>query len=210
MSTTEVGITRIGQIQIRAGDVERAANFYENVLGLKLLFKASPGLAFFDCGGVRLMLERPAKAEFDHASSILYFAFPTYTSHARLREKGVRFEDALTLSWHDRHRPLDCAREQGACFLCLAYKGRSLTAKCVEDFRRERRERLSARVGTDYTPIGADVARTLLAYGTAASPPRRPKAAVPTRPDARIMIPCLPGRHGRSDNPGRICLGAKR
>jgi methylmalonyl-CoA/ethylmalonyl-CoA epimerase len=94
MSTTEVGITRIGQIQIRAGDVERAANFYENVLGLKLLFKASPGLAFFDCGGVRLMLERPARAGFDHASSILYFAVPDIqASHARLREKGVRFED---------------------------------------------------------------------------------------------------------------------
>ena len=64
MSTTEIGITGIGQIQVRAGDVERAASFYENVLGLKLLFKAPPGLAFFDCGGVRLMLESPAKTEF--------------------------------------------------------------------------------------------------------------------------------------------------
>jgi methylmalonyl-CoA/ethylmalonyl-CoA epimerase len=94
MSTTEIGITRIGQIQIRTGDVERAANFYENVLGLKLLFKAPPGLAFFDCGGVRLMLEVPAKAEFDHASSILYFAVPDIrAAHTRLKEKGVCFED---------------------------------------------------------------------------------------------------------------------
>lgn len=94
MSTTEIGITRIGQIQIRAGDVERAANFYENVLGLKLLFKAPPGLAFFECGGVRLMLDRPAKPEFDHASSILYFAVPDIrAAHARLKEKNVLFED---------------------------------------------------------------------------------------------------------------------
>ena len=94
MSTTEVGITRIGQIQIRAGDVERAANFYENVLGLKLLFKAPPGLAFFDCGGVRLMLERPTKAAFDHGGSILYFAVPDIqAARARLKEKSVRFED---------------------------------------------------------------------------------------------------------------------
>src|SRR5947207_13029112 len=68
-----IGISRLGQIQIPTHDVERAANFYEQVLGLKLLFKAPPGLAFFDCGGVRLMLDRPEKPEFDHPSSILYF-----------------------------------------------------------------------------------------------------------------------------------------
>jgi methylmalonyl-CoA/ethylmalonyl-CoA epimerase len=74
--------------------VERAAEFYEKVLGLKLLFKAPPGLAFFDCGGVRLMLDRPEKPEFDHASSILYFAVPDIKSaHAGMKGKGVKFED---------------------------------------------------------------------------------------------------------------------
>jgi len=88
------GITRLGQIQIRTHDVERAAEFYENVLGLRLLFKAPPGLAFFDCGGVRLMLDRPEKQEFDHASSILYFSVSDIKSaHGGLKEKGVRFED---------------------------------------------------------------------------------------------------------------------
>jgi methylmalonyl-CoA/ethylmalonyl-CoA epimerase len=88
------GIARLGQIQIRALDVERAADFYEKVLGLKLLFKAPPGLAFFDCGGVRLMIDRPEKPEFDHPSSILYFAVPDIKSaYAGLREKNVRFED---------------------------------------------------------------------------------------------------------------------
>jgi methylmalonyl-CoA/ethylmalonyl-CoA epimerase len=88
------GITHLGQIQIRTADVERAADFYEKVLGLKLLFKAPPGLAFFDCGRVRLMLDRPEKPEFDHASSILYFAVPDIqAAHAALKEKGVRFED---------------------------------------------------------------------------------------------------------------------
>ena len=93
-TASAVGITRLGQIQIRTYDVERAAGFYENVLGLKLLFKAPPGLAFFDCGGVRLMLDRPEKQEFDHASSILYFAVPDINAaHARMKESGVRFED---------------------------------------------------------------------------------------------------------------------
>lgn len=93
-TATGVGVTRLGQIQIRTYDVERAANFYENILGLKLLFKAPPGLAFFDCGGVRLMLDRPEKQEFDHASSILYFAVPDIqAAHATMKAQSVKFED---------------------------------------------------------------------------------------------------------------------
>jgi methylmalonyl-CoA/ethylmalonyl-CoA epimerase len=93
-TATGVGITRLGQIQIRTYDVERAANFYENILGLKLLFKAPPGLAFFDCGGVRLMLDHPEKQEFDHASSILYFAVPDIqAAHATMKAQSVKFED---------------------------------------------------------------------------------------------------------------------
>ena len=89
-----IGIARVGQIQMRAHDVKRAADFYQNVLGLRLLFKAPPGLAFFDCNGVRLMLERPAKPGFDHAGSILYFAVPDIQSaFARMKEKSVKFED---------------------------------------------------------------------------------------------------------------------
>lgn len=93
-TATGIGITRLGQVQIRTYDVERAAAFYENVLGLKLLFKAPPGLAFFDCGGVRLMLDCPEKQEFDHASSILYFAVPDIqAAYRKMKGEGVRFED---------------------------------------------------------------------------------------------------------------------
>lgn len=92
--TSGPGITRLGQIQIRTHDVERAAEFYEKVLGLKLLFKAPPGLAFFDCNGIRLMLDRPEKPELDHAGSILYFAVPDINAAcAGMKEKDVRFED---------------------------------------------------------------------------------------------------------------------
>jgi len=93
-AATGVGISRIGQIAINAHDVERAATFYQDAMGLKLLFKAGPGLAFFDCGGVRLMLTRPEKPEFDHPSSILYFAVPDIQSaHVRMKASGVKFED---------------------------------------------------------------------------------------------------------------------
>jgi methylmalonyl-CoA/ethylmalonyl-CoA epimerase len=93
-TATGVGITRLGQVAVNAKDVERAAAFYEEKLGLKLLFKAPPGLAFFDCGGVRLMLDRAEKPEFDHPSSVLYFAVPDIqAAHAKLKESGVHFED---------------------------------------------------------------------------------------------------------------------
>jgi len=93
-TATGIGITRLGQIAINAKDVERAATFYEDKLGLKLLFKAPPGLAFFDCGGVRLMLGRAEKAELEHPSSVLYFAVSNIQSaYHKLKEGGVRFED---------------------------------------------------------------------------------------------------------------------
>src|SRR5215469_14895305 len=94
MTTNGPGITKLGQIQIRTHDVERAADFYEKVLGLKLLFKAPPGLAFFDCNGVRLMLDRLEKPEVDHAASTLYVPVADIqAAHAGLKEEGVRFEN---------------------------------------------------------------------------------------------------------------------
>jgi methylmalonyl-CoA/ethylmalonyl-CoA epimerase len=93
-SVAGIGITRLGQIAVNAKDVERAAAFYQDKLGLKLLFKAPPGLAFFDCGGVRLMLSGAEKPEFDHPSSVLYFAVPDIQgAYGRLKESGVHFED---------------------------------------------------------------------------------------------------------------------
>jgi methylmalonyl-CoA/ethylmalonyl-CoA epimerase len=93
-TATGVGITRLGQIAINAKDVERAAGFYQDVLGLKLLFKAPHGPAFFDCGGVRLMLDRAEKPEFDHPSSVLYFSVPDIqAAYGKLKEGGVHFED---------------------------------------------------------------------------------------------------------------------
>jgi methylmalonyl-CoA/ethylmalonyl-CoA epimerase len=91
---TGIGITRLGQIAINAQDVDRAAAFYQDQLGLNLLFKAPPGLAFFDCGGVRLMLDRAEKPEFNHPSSVLYFVVSDIQgAYGKMKEGGVQFED---------------------------------------------------------------------------------------------------------------------
>ena len=74
-ATPGIGISRLGQVSINVHDLDRAIQFYRDTLGLPLLFTAG-GMAFFDCAGVRLMLARPEKPEFDHPSSILYFTVP--------------------------------------------------------------------------------------------------------------------------------------
>lgn len=95
MNTQEnSSLARIGQIAINAHDVDRATAFYRDVLGLPHLFRAGQ-LSFFDCGGVRLMLDKPEKPEFDHPSSILYFQVgDIQAAHRRLQKAGAKFEDA--------------------------------------------------------------------------------------------------------------------
>ena len=86
-------LARIGQIAINAHDVDRATAFYRDVLGLPHLFRAGQ-LSFFDCGGVRLMLDKAEKPEFDHPSSILYFQVgDIQATHRRLKDGGAQFED---------------------------------------------------------------------------------------------------------------------
>ena len=87
-------IGRVGQIAINVHDVDRATAFYRDVLGMKFLFAAPPGLAFFDCGGVRLMLTTPELPEHDHLSSVIYYVVPDIAAaHRSLLARGVTFED---------------------------------------------------------------------------------------------------------------------
>jgi catechol 2,3-dioxygenase-like lactoylglutathione lyase family enzyme len=92
-ATLSIGISRLGQIAINVHDLDRATAFYRDILGLPLLFTTT-ALAFFDCGGVRLMLSPPEKPEFDHPGSVLYFTVPDIASaHRQMLSSGVHFED---------------------------------------------------------------------------------------------------------------------
>jgi methylmalonyl-CoA/ethylmalonyl-CoA epimerase len=91
MASTFTGLGEIGQIAVTMKDVERATAFYRDVLGFTFLFDA-PGLAFFQAGGVRLMITRVESGEFDHPASILYFKVsPIEAAHAELKKRGVEF-----------------------------------------------------------------------------------------------------------------------
>ncbi len=87
------GLGQIGQIAITVKDLRAAVAFYRDVLGLPFLFEAPPHLAFFDCGGVRLMLTIPEKPEFDHPASVIYFKVPNMQeTTAVLKSRGVSFD----------------------------------------------------------------------------------------------------------------------
>lgn len=92
--STTVGLGAIAQIAVRVQDVPRATVFYRDRLGIPFLFDA-PGLAFFRCGEIMLMLSHPSSAEFDHPSAILYFQVEDIAAaHAALAGRGVDFIDA--------------------------------------------------------------------------------------------------------------------
>ena len=91
-----IGVSRIGQIAMTVSDLPRAIAFYRDVLGLRFLFEAPPAMAFFDCGGVRLMLSLPEETGI-HAGhqfgAILYYAVDDiHQAAAALAARGVVFE----------------------------------------------------------------------------------------------------------------------
>ena len=89
MASTQATIESIGQISIIVKDVDRAKTFYRDTLGLAFLFEF-PGMAFFDCGGVRLYLARADKPEL--GTSILYYRVPDIRAAASdLETRGVAF-----------------------------------------------------------------------------------------------------------------------
>lgn len=68
--TSRTAISQIGQISRCVADIGAAEAWYRDVLGLDHLYTFG-NLAFFDCGGVRLMLS--AEEGGAPGSSIIYF-----------------------------------------------------------------------------------------------------------------------------------------
>ena len=83
--------TRIGQIALSAGDLDRATAFYRDVLGLKFLFSAPPGMSFFQCGDVRLLIGGPEAGGKDGATTLFYFVPDIQDATRVLTERGVAF-----------------------------------------------------------------------------------------------------------------------
>jgi methylmalonyl-CoA/ethylmalonyl-CoA epimerase len=94
-SATEVALNEIGQVGLTISDLDKAVAFYRDVLGLRHLFSAPPGLAFFAAGNLRVMLSRPGKADSEKFSSALYFKVAEIEKvHNLLVSRGVASEAA--------------------------------------------------------------------------------------------------------------------
>jgi methylmalonyl-CoA/ethylmalonyl-CoA epimerase len=89
-----IALNPIGQIALTVDDADVAERFYEHTLGLRKLFRFG-NLSFFDCAGVRLMVDKLDKTEpFKPSSSVIYFRTPDITLAVReLKTKGVEFVD---------------------------------------------------------------------------------------------------------------------
>jgi methylmalonyl-CoA/ethylmalonyl-CoA epimerase len=83
-----VHLNEIGQIALTVQDLQRAKDFYQNTLGMQLLFEAG-AMAFFQCGAIRLMLGTSEKAV-SNEGTILYFRVEDiHGVHSALKNRGV-------------------------------------------------------------------------------------------------------------------------
>lgn len=83
---------RIAQIAIVVRDIERAKAFYRDLLGLQWLFDAPPGLSFFQCGEVRLMLAPPDGPDSGAGSIVYYDVADIDEAHRSLAAHGIAFD----------------------------------------------------------------------------------------------------------------------
>lgn len=120
-------LDRIGQIAIPVRNLEKAVVFYRDVLGMDFLFQAPPGLAFFDCGGVRLMLDVPAGIQSNNRSSTIYYKVDDLPSAvAELKARGVLFdqEPELVAQMPDHELWMAFLRDPDANTLALMWQKR--------------------------------------------------------------------------------------
>lgn len=87
-----IGLNEIGQVFVNVHDLEKAVEFYRDALGMQFLFQAPPSMAFFNCGGIRLMLGVADRPELDHPPSIIYYKVSDiHRTYETLKSRGVDF-----------------------------------------------------------------------------------------------------------------------
>jgi len=85
-------LKQIGQIFVNVKNLDRAIAFYRDTLGMTFLFQAPPNMAFFDCGGIRIMLGRADRPEIDAIASVIYYKVAEIEKVAEVfKARGVEF-----------------------------------------------------------------------------------------------------------------------
>jgi methylmalonyl-CoA/ethylmalonyl-CoA epimerase len=83
----------VAQLLLPVDDLARAVPFYRDVLGLPFLFAAPPEMAFFQCGGVRLLVGvPPAGSQVPRGATVYFRVADIHATHATLAARGVAFQ----------------------------------------------------------------------------------------------------------------------
>ena len=83
---------KIGQVMIPVEDFDKGVAFYRDALGLPFLFAAPPQMAFFDCGGIRLLVGVLPAGQRAQRGSAIYFDVPDiHAVFGTLKDKAVKF-----------------------------------------------------------------------------------------------------------------------
>ncbi|MBV8658116.1 MAG: VOC family protein [Burkholderiales bacterium] len=86
-----MGLSQIGQIALPVSDADVSEAFYGDTLGLPKLFRYE-ALVFFDCGGVRLMLDGSGERVTPTPGACHYFKVDGIETHyGALQSRGVAF-----------------------------------------------------------------------------------------------------------------------
>jgi methylmalonyl-CoA/ethylmalonyl-CoA epimerase len=89
----QFGLSQIGQIAVPVKDIQRAMTFYRDTLGMRFLFQFG-NLSFFDCGGVRLLVEVVEDPAYQNHSSVIYYKVADIqAAFELLTSRGVSFID---------------------------------------------------------------------------------------------------------------------
>ena len=87
-----LNLRHIGQIALPVSDVDRAEAFYADVLSLPKMYRFGD-LTFFDCAGVRLLLEK-ARGSIAPQGTIYFRCADIALAVAELKKRGLTFTHA--------------------------------------------------------------------------------------------------------------------
>jgi predicted enzyme related to lactoylglutathione lyase len=84
---------KIAQLLIPIGDFDAGVAFYRDTLGIPFLFAAPPQMAFFNCGGIRLLVGVMPPGQEAQRGSVVYFQVDDiHAAFSSLKEKAVAFK----------------------------------------------------------------------------------------------------------------------
>lgn len=84
---------KITQLLVPVDDLDTAISFYRDILGLPFLFAAPPQMAFFSCGGIRLLVGVMPPGQKAQRGATIYFEVTDISAvYGSLKSKGVVFK----------------------------------------------------------------------------------------------------------------------